>query len=165
MPVLLNKIYSGLSSFGRNVSSYPSLRLKKLETLASPGVNSLMYKSIIEGESDDYLTYVQFFDLEYSDTKDKDFTEAETVAGKLKYHKKPNVSVNPVTLKCSCTDFRFCFEKELSDNKALIGAWRRYTPVKPPSGRPPKNPRHVMGMCKHTHNLLKILKSNGRVVG
>lgn len=164
MAVLLNRVYSGLTSFGRNVSSYPRLRMKKLETLASPGIKSIMYKSVMEGETDDYLTYIQFFDLEYSDVKDDQFTEAETVAGKVKFHKKPSVATNPVALKCSCTDFRFCFEKELFDNKGLIGAWRKYIPVKPPSGRPPKNPKHVMGMCKHTHNLINILKSNGRVV-
>lgn len=165
MPIPLKKVYSGLSAFGRNPGSYPPLRMKKLETLASPGIKAIMYKSVIEGETSDYLTYAQFFGLEYKDTKDNNFTEAETVAGKVKYHEKPSVSKNEVQLKCSCTDFRFCFEKELFDNSGLIGAWRKYTPVKPPSGRPPKNPGNHVGLCKHVHNLIEILKRNGRVVG
>lgn len=165
MPQLLSRIYSGLSAFGRNPGSYPTLRMKRLDTLASPGIKSLMYKSVMEGDTDNYLTYVQFFELEYKDEKDDDFTEAETVAGKVKYHKKPSTSKNPVNLKCSCTDFRFCFEKQLFDKKALIGAYRKYTRVAPPSGRPPKNPGNHIGMCKHTHNLINILKSNGRITG
>lgn len=163
MSVLLSKIYSGLSAFGRNPGSYPPLKMRKLETLASPGIKSLMYKSVIKGETDDYLTYAQFFNLEYSDIKDKEFSEAEKVGNKVKYHKKPSISKNPVSLKCSCTDFRFCFEKELYDSKALVGAYRKYTPVKPPSGRPPKNPGHHLGCCKHVYNLIEILKRNGRI--
>lgn len=164
MPLLLSKVYSGLSAFGRNPGSYPPLRMKRLDTLASPGIKSIMYKSVMEGETSDYLTYVQFFELEYNAKKDKDFTEAEKVAGKIMYHKKPSIAKNPVALKCSCTDFRFCFEKELFDNKGLIGNWRKYTPVAPPSGRPPKNPGHHVGTCKHSHNLVSVLKSNGRIV-
>lgn len=148
--------------FPRNPKDYPKLKIKNIESKASPGIKSLMFKSIVLGETDDYVTYIQFFKVDYSDTKDKDFLVPAKVEGRLKYYKKPGVSSNPVFLKCSCPDFRFKWEKSLYDNQGLLGNFRRYTKVSG-STRPPANPDNLMGVCKHLWNFLGSLRDTGQI--
>ena len=167
MPLFVSDIKSEMKQFPRTVKQYPRLKIKSLEEVFMVGVKSLLYKSVIEGETDDYLTTVRFFNIEINETKTKQFTEIVKVGDKIKYFKSPGVRSNPVMLKCSCPDFRFRWEKPLFDNKGLIGNWRKYerkTPP-PPIGWPYANPDDLVGFCKHIWSLLNALRDSGRVGG
>lgn len=154
----------------RNINKYPVLEVIKstFNSRISPGIKSLYFKIVVKGEVNEdrpeqqYLTQVQFFKVEFSDEYKRGYTETE-INGKPIYFKPPTVSTSEVKLKCQCQDFRFYWEKELYDNKSLIGNWRRYvrkTPP-PPEGRPYVNPDELVGYCKHIHNFLEHLKSEG----
>ena len=157
---------------------YTKLPVKKIESVARPGINSLTVRSVVTGEfirekangskgKRKYRTSVQFFELQFSETKSKFFSVPAKVGGKLMYHQVPNLKENSVKLKCECEDFRFRFEKELFDNKGLIGRFRKYvrkTPP-PPEGHPFANPEELMGYCKHVHSLLTSLKNAKRIKG
>ena len=164
MPVKLVDVRKEMLKFPRNPADYPKLQMKSLESRASPGINSVFYKAVIQGESKDkYTTYVQFFQISFNDQKSVIHTEAAKVDDRAVYHAKPSSKANPVNLKCSCPDFRFTWEKELYDHKGLIGAYRKYRRV-PGSTRPPRNPEHYIGLCKHVMSLLTALHDSKRVI-
>ncbi|MHA2202615.1 MAG: hypothetical protein ACW991_02890 [Candidatus Hodarchaeales archaeon] len=162
MPVDLKAVKRELNQFGRKLNKYPTYRVSKHSFRAAPGISSVMHKGVVHGETNNYMVHVQFFKVKFSKEKKKDY-EPVNVDGTLWYYKVPTIRSNPAKLKCSGPDFRFRFEKELSDEKGLIGNWRRYvrkTPP-PPVGRPYANPDHYLGFCKHTYSLLKYLKNAG----
>ena len=60
----------------------------------------------------------------------------------------------------NCPDFRHRFEKQLFDEKGLVGTFRRYTPV-PGSNRGPVNPKDLLGYCKHINSFLRAMDRSG----
>lgn len=163
MPIKLNDIKKEMMKFPRDPEEYPNLRLKKLESLASPGIKSFTYKGVIAGETDSYTTIIQFFEVMYNSARSLVHTEPTTVAKKAIYYAKPSIKNNKVSLKCSCPDFRFTWEKELYDSHSLIGNFRKYQRVVPDSGRPPRNPMHYVGLCKHVWGMLSSLRESKRI--
>jgi hypothetical protein len=153
---------------GRNPNHYKRLKVLALEIIPAPGVNLAAFKGIIQGETANYVSTIQFTGLEFGE-EEKDSIEAK-LGDKTLFFQKPLISRNDVKLKCSCPDFRFRFEKPLFDNKGLIGNWRKYTRVTPPKTRPSnaKNPNpdghdfvepYITGYCKHISSLLWSLKT------
>jgi hypothetical protein len=69
-----------------------------------------------------------------------------------------NKNKNWCRVRCSCSDFKHRFAWEDRDVNALFGAPpAKYTPV-PGSNRPPVNPEHIPGMCKHIFGCAKGLE-------
>lgn len=170
MALLLNQIKADMSKFPRDPKKYPRLRIRRgtLESTAWFGVRSLMFKSIIEGETDNYLTYVQFFDVNYQDRADKKHTEIAKSGRVVQYYKRPDIRENKVHIKCSCEDFRFRWEYPLHKNGGLIGRYRNYTRLTPPpsqGGAPYANEDERLGFCKHVWSLLLALRESGRIIG
>lgn len=163
MPVFFKDVKNDMAKFPRDPSDYPRLDVKSLEFTAAPGINSLTYKAQVLGETDTYLVYIQWFKVDFSEDKDATHELPAKGGDKLVYYTQPRISGNPVFMKCSCPDFRFTWEKQLYDGKGLLGNWRRYTRVTPPSGRPPRNPKNVEGFCKHIYNLLGALRDAGQI--
>jgi len=63
----------------------------------------------------------------------------------------------------NCPDFRFGWEKPLHDKKSLIGNWRRY--IRKTKDRPERNPKNILGFCKHISALIRVLIGAGLVQG
>jgi hypothetical protein len=158
---------------------------KKLKVLddvairARPGNDSVTYSANVESEGtsdqskDFYKTSIQFFGVEFGKRKStKHSVPAKDPNGKLIFHSIPSTVTNRVALKCSCDDFRFAFEKQLFDDKSLIGSFRKYKRKTPPGTRPqnPKNPNPVghdfvnpdnlLGFCKHVNSLMRALNKS-----
>jgi len=165
VPVYLHNIERELRRFPRNPEAYPVLRVVKrsFEVQPQPGMNLIRYRIIVRGETDNYLVYVWFYNVKFTDEPTSADDERTVIKRKVFYYKRPSLRENPVRLKCECDDFRFRFEKELYDNGALIGSYRRYTrkTKPPPIGRPYANPKHVMGYCKHIKSFLRMLYDGG----
>lgn len=157
MPVLIKKIQDEMSKFPRDLKEYPRLGVKKIESKAWIGTRSLMFKGVVFGETDKYPVLVQFFGLDFEKVKSKKADVPAKVDGTVWYHSTPSLKAHEVSLKCGCTDFRFRWEFPLYKNGALIGNFRRYTPV-PGSNRGPANPKELMGMCKHLYSMVLALK-------
>lgn len=165
MPIDLKLVNQELKRFNRDPKKYKINKINKLETIISPKTDSLTFKAISLGETDNYATYVQFFDMNFKDEPTQRDTERTVIDGIIKHYAKPSVRFNPVKLYCQCADFRFRFEKELYDNAGLIGNWRKYirqTPL-PPIGHPYVNPKHFTGYCKHIWSLLVALRYDDRI--
>jgi len=169
-----------IPSSQRSPADYPrNLKVKELELTAMLGVKTLTFKGVVKSEFPQerakqkidvrgkmvkaplsYMVHIQFHNVDFQEEKDAEHEEAVKVGSKTVYFRRPRVGVNPLKLKCTCQDFRFNWEKELFDNKALIGSWRKYkrkTPP-PPEGFPYANPFEYMGFCKHINSFLFHLR-------
>lgn len=151
----------------RNPRNYVrGLKPVKLEVLSSPGLKAVTFRANMEGEEDGpYLTTCKFLNIQnFSDEIEVGYIKTD-VSGEEVYAKKPDLSKNPVQIKCSCDDFRFMFEYPLFRKKGLIGTYRRYTRQTPPPpvGYPFKNPDEYLGFCKHIWNLIGSLKKRNLV--
>lgn len=73
---------------------------------------------------------------------------------------RPIQKKETVKLRCTCPDFRHSFSWEDFDVEALSGRRIPYTKV-PGSNRPPRNPDHVPGLCKHLRSVIYELQKPG----
>lgn len=182
MPVLLEKIQKELKNL-RNTNDYDILDVSKLAVQPMKGVKTVTYKANVKGgmprrtpgssakrkKKLDYQTMVQFLDVEFMESP-TDETITATYNKQPYYFKIPDVREKFIKLKCSCQDFRFMWEKQLWDEKGLIGKFRSYTrktlvPPGDPKGRPPVNPDEYMGYCKHMHSTLEKLREKKKIIG
>jgi hypothetical protein len=164
MPQFLKNIKSDMMKFPRDPNKYPRLQIRNLESKSAPGIKSVTYKTTVLGENDNYVTYVQFFKVDFAKAKDKDHPVATKVEKFVAYRENIDVNKHPVFLKCSCADFRFTWEYPLFKENALIGKYRKYVKVAG-SNRGPRNPDERTGFCKHVYSLLSALKDSGQISG
>lgn len=162
MPLPLKKLATDLKKFGRDPKDYPRLGVKGLESKLFVGTKAIMFRGTVLGETDKYPVLIQFFGLNVGTEKSDKTPVAAKVEKNLWYHSKPSISQNPISIKCGCQDFRFTFEYPLHKNKSLIGNYRKYTPVAG-SNRPPRNPKDLLGYCKHIYSMLAALKDSKRI--
>jgi hypothetical protein len=121
-------------------------------------VGTVMVKSVAKSEvgAGNYNTFLQAKDISISSEKDKTHrTQLSDGAymGSIDYRK------TEVKVRCDCPDFRWRFAYYNDLKQALYGL--RPPPYKRKTNRPPVNPRHLPGMCKHLFNVVKILSSRG----
>lgn len=111
-----------------------------------------------------YNVWIQFYNVEFSDhpisstsikildkeTKEPLYFERISLTNKNKQ--------NYVRVRCSCMDFRFRFSWEDRAVQALYGAPPAKYTRKPGSNRPPVNPEHMPGFCKHVYQCAKAIE-------
>lgn len=100
-----------------------------------------------------YRVRLQFYDMKFHDkpTSSNCVKIEDKYTGKPLYFEKINLFTQPVRVRCGCQDFRFRFAWEDRAVQALYGGVPKgYTPV-PGSNRPPVNPEHIPGFCKHIY--------------
>jgi len=193
VPILFPSLRTKMLSF-RNPSRYSKLRVYDIDIQGWIGVKTLIFKGTVQSEDTPkirHVAYIQFHGMEFSETQPnkKDWHPIK-VKGVLWYYKTPDIAVNPVSLKCSCYDSRFRFEKPMAKIKSLIGRWRTYDARKmdkeagvplrtrkqtryyilgksyvrktprPPAGLPYMNPDNIPGYCKHVFSLAMFLKKS-----
>ena len=163
MPVLLENVQKELKEI-RDFKKYKIYPVTRIALTPAKGVKTVTYKANVKGDLDIYQTMIKFFGVDFVDADGTGVDKAKFRKDTY-YFKKPGRRINEVQLKCSCSDFRFMFEKQLYDEKGLIGRWRKYkrkTPP-PPIGRPFKNPDDYMGYCKHIWSFLEKLRTTKRI--
>ena len=165
MPVLLESVKKDLKKL-RDFKKYKVYPVTNTAITPAKGVKTVTYKGDVKGSTDIYNTMIRFHNVEFVENIGSD-TRKVKFRNVTYYFKNPQEKVNEVQLKCSCHDFRFMFEKQLYDEKALIGRWRKYkrrTPPPPhPDGRPFMNPDDHMGFCKHLWSFMEKLKKDKRL--
>lgn len=143
--------------------------VKNLQTVAMIGVKTIMFKAESTGSNGDiYNCSIQMKGVDFSETAEKDrvavsIVDKEELNGKkVWFYKKPSLTKSPCAVHCTCSDFRFRWEKPLFDASALIGSFEKYTPVAG-STRPSVNPNGALGVCKHLYSMAEALKNSGLV--
>lgn len=83
--------------------------------------------------------------------------------GNAAYIRPLDLAQHNVKVRCNCLDFHFRFANYNSDDKSLVG--RPPPPyVRKTTDRPPVNPNHVPGICKHLLKVVQTLQSSGLIV-
>lgn len=167
MALKLGTIIRQMTTF-RNPYTYPDFKVKIGSAVAAPGIKSIYIKSKVEGDSDNYDNYIQFFDVPFKtdeEKTDQDKGYLPVNVGKKMYWFMPfTAAKNRIKCYCKCPDMQFTFSYQLWNKDSLIGAYKRYKRV-PGSTRPPRNPKNVPGFCKHTMAHLKELQRKGVLSG
>lgn len=157
---------------GRRLRDYAKLRVSKLDNRARPGTNIMTYSGLVQSESETGVRYkvsINFHDVDFREKESAQFKNStKTKIGGKKttlYYRPMRTTVNKVTLKCQCQDFRHRFETPLAQANGLIGAPRKYTRKTDPwpVGRPFANSTEKLGICKHINSLLLILRDKGEL--
>lgn len=100
-----------------------------------------------------YRVRLQFYNMVFGDkpTSSNCVKIQDATTGKPLYFEKINLFKQPVRVRCGCSDFRFRFAWEDRAVQALYGGPPKKYTRKPGSNRPPVNPEHMYGICKHIH--------------
>jgi hypothetical protein len=148
---------------------YSDLIVQSINAMGWAGTKSILYRSQIQSEATasdktgapkQYLTYVQFYDLQVKEKKTKATPTPIKIYNETYFFSIPTADCR-VAMSCMCSDFTFTWEKELFDVGSLIGKWRPYQ--RKTTTWPQRNPKHVPGLCKHVWSLIKTLSSNDLV--
>lgn len=152
------ELYDSTRKFKSWRAHYPDVEGKLVDIIPNVRAKIITFRfrcKSVSKANEGYNVWLQFYNVEFSDKP----TSSDCCKIIEKETKKPlyfeRISLvekrrqNFVRVRCSCSDFRFRFSWEDRDNSALYGAPpRKYTP-KPGSNRPPVNPEHYPGFCKH----------------
>lgn len=141
---------------GKLIDIIPNIRAKMI---------TFRFRAKSQSESNEgYNVWLQFYNVEFSDhpissssvkiidKKTKNPLYFERIS--LTDRKKKNY----VRVRCSCMDFRHRFSWEDRAVQALYGAPPAKYKRKPGSNRPPVNPEHIPGFCKHIWNCAKAIE-------
>jgi len=125
-------------------------------------------KSSGKSGNKEYVTLIQFLGVEYEEHEpsDDEHTAIKLLTGPdadastvYLYDPLDGNKIN-VQVECSCSDYYFRFAWWNYEHGCHYGRRPRpYVPVKG-SNRPPVNPDHIPGMCKHLNSLVETLKYN-----
>lgn len=83
--------------------------------------------------------------------------------GVMYWCKKLDRTRNPLTSRCTCADFFYTFSFYNYNAGCLYGTkprpYKRLTTT-----RPPRNPKHIVGCCKHIYHSWTVLRNSGLTV-
>lgn len=109
-----------------------------------------------------YRTTIVFEGLTNKNFQDKDHQipySGKDGSGIELFIQRPTVN-SRIRTRCQCQDYYFMWAAWSKREKALIGPYKPYVRVSPPSGRPEVNPDQFSGLCKHLLSLIKKLQSD-----
>lgn len=102
-------------------------------------------------QNEGYRVRLQFYDMKFGTTPTSSncIKIIDKYSGEPLYFEKIDLFKQAVRVRCGCQDFRHRFAWEDRAVGALYGGVpKSYKPV-PGSNRPPVNPDHIPGFCKH----------------
>lgn len=155
-------IFKQLYDFTRKFKSwrahYPDVDSTLVDIIPNVKAKLLTFRYRVKSQTkrnEGYNVWIQFYNVEF-DTKPISSTSVKIInkaTNEPLYFERISLTEkarkNYVRVRCGCADFRFRFAWEDRDAGCLYGGVPKgYTPV-PGSNRPPVNPDHIPGMCKH----------------
>ena len=135
-------------------------RITNMSVTAYVPSNTILIKSLVQGETNRYTTHVQFEGVIFEDSGDTADVVEITGSDMQQYFVHPiELSKNNVKVLCDCLDFRWRFAVANSKANSLYGN------IPPPyvkkTNRPPVNPQNVPGVCKHLIKTIETLQDSG----
>lgn len=169
MPSTLTKIFSDLRRFRtsknkkRDPKYYDDVVIRFIEVRVFPRNKQIIYRTQVDSVTKDgksrYDTHLMFSNIKLYDAQQRGTVPIQDAKTKQLYYTNPVRFSTSVQLKCTCPDFRHTWETELKRGGALIGFPRKYR--RKTTWWPERNPKHVMGMCKHVYSVIRQLGTIG----
>jgi hypothetical protein len=128
------------------------------------GTKSLLFQAHCMGETVDatHIVNIMFHDVRYleEDVENAEFKTIDYKGDTVRYQ-YPDLKTK-CTVRCSCQDFYFRWEYADKLAGALFGRLsKKY--VRKTKTRPPVNPDHLPGICKHVYGLQSYLRVEGYI--
>lgn len=162
----VKELYDSTIKFKSWRHSYPDITVNLKSITPNTRARLLTFGFVADSQTNKkkYNVWVQFYNVEFSDhplsstsvkiidkeTKEPLYFERISLTDKRKQ--------NYVRVRCACSDFRFRFAWEDLENECLYGGRPKSYQRKPGSNRPPVNPEHYPGFCKHIWECLKTIQ-------
>lgn len=156
-------LYDSTVKFKQWRSNYPDVDGKLVDIIPNITAKLITFRFRVKSASkhnEGYNVWLQFYDMNYGDrplsSTSVKIIDKETQ--KPLYFERIDLFKQNCRVRCGCADFRFRFSWEDRDNGCLYGGVpKSYTPV-PGSNRPPVNPQHLPGFCKHIWQCCKAIE-------
>lgn len=101
-------------------------------------------------------------DIRTEDPQSSNFFQIE-YEGQMYWIQKLDKLRHPLTSRCTCADFFYTFSfYNYNVAHCLYGPAPK--PYIKKTNRPPRNPQHVPGICKHLYNAWAILRNSGLTI-
>jgi hypothetical protein len=155
------RLYASTVRFKKWRSNYSSSRTRTLvKVIPYVGTKTVLFHFESKGLTvrATHQIFIAFHEIEVLDTPKAGYIEIEFRNEKY-WMEKPDMYKTPIRVRCSCSDFFFSFGLWNFQEGALFGGrprpYRRKTKT-----FPPRNPKHIPGVCKHLFNALLWLQTN-----
>lgn len=158
------QLYDSTVKYRKWARVYPDVDGKLVDIIPNTRAGLITFRfrvKSVQKRNEGYNVWMQFYNIEFGE-KPISSTSVKIIekdTGKPLYFERialvDNKKKNYVRVRCSCADFRFRFAWEDRANKCLYGGVPRSYQRVPGSTRPPVNPEHIPGMCKHIFQCAK----------
>ncbi len=139
-------------------NSIDPIRVNQLKIVPYIGTKSLMFNGVIKSDSGKtYDVTITFYDIQFSPADTRDTVTFKASNGKEYTINKIGSNTNNVRVRCNCSDFYYRFAWYNADDSSLHGP-RPKPYVRKTTTRPPVNPDHTPGFCKHIMKVFLALR-------
>lgn len=139
------------------------IQIQQLELIPAKQSGQLIVKSIAKSGFKAYEPTMVFENVQFEDEDSPQNITFRGVDGQDYHIRSISLHSNNVKVRCTCLDFRWRFAVQNQQRNALFGPGPGIYQRKIGSNRPPNNPQHVPGLCKHLLALAEELR-NSRIV-
>lgn len=166
--LIFKQLYDSTLKYRHWARLYPNVTGELIDIIPNTAANLITFRfrvKSVRNANEGYNVWLQFYNVEFSDHPlstnnsvkiQNKYTEEPLYFEKISLTTKANK--NYVRVRCSCMDFRHRFAWEDRAVKALYGGIPAKYTRKPGSNRPPVNPKHIPGMCKHIFDCAKSIE-------
>lgn len=161
------QLYDSTIKFKTWRRNYPDVDGKLVDIIPNISAKLITFRfrvKSVRNANEGYNTWIQFYNIEYGDhpLSSTSVKIIEKDTGKPLYFERISLvdarRKNYVRVRCSCQDFRFRFAWEDRANQCLYGGVPKSYQRVPGSTRPPVNPEHIPGICKHIFQSAKAIE-------
>lgn len=140
----------------------PNIRIDKIVPFA--GANMCLYQLSMNGVTQAFIRHrvnilVTDINVLREDPKNPNYMSFTDKDGVF-FIPKVDTKKDTFKIRCSCHDFYFTWGIWNFTKGAIFGnkprPYKRLTPP-PPKGYPYRNPKHLMGLCKHVRNSVNTM--------
>lgn len=162
-PGLYREIQRGFPDTRRRQHATNEVSIQNVQYLPYVGMKMLQVRVACRSNQHNYQPIIQFLNVVFDPT---DTNDNVTFTGQdnQEYHVQPvDLAQSRVKVRCNCLDFYYRFAMTDFNDGSLVGRMPPvYHPV-PGSNRPPANPMHVPGICRHLIKVVDHLRQQGFV--
>lgn len=165
--LIFKELYEFTQKLAKWRRSYPDVEVKLVSITPNVRAGLITFRFRCKSQTrinEGYNTFIQFYNVKFGDrplsSNCAKILDKETM--KPLYFEKISLldksKQNYVRVRCGCADFRHRFAWEDLANKCLYGGRPKAYTRKPGSNRPPVNPKHYPGFCKHIWECAKAIE-------
>ena len=134
------------------------IQIVNYEFIPSVPDRTLLLKARVSSPSGGkYQSSIRFVNVQFANEEQPGYVEVDAIDGRTYYIKQLTHTQTTVRVRCTCLDFYWRMATWDHARKSLEGD--PPPPYVKKTDRPPVNPNHVPGICKHLNKLGQFLRA------